>query len=85
MPRRSASRSTIETLELAAPGPGEVRVRVQAVAICHSDVSQADGAWGGELPVVYGHEAAGVVEEVGDGRRARGRAVGGGDADPVVR
>ena len=58
---------TIEELELAAPGPGEVRVRVQAVAICHSDVSGVDGAWGGALPIVYGHEAAGVVVEVGPG------------------
>jgi Zn-dependent alcohol dehydrogenase len=57
----------IESLELAAPGAGELRVRVEAVAICHSDVSAADGAWGGTLPAVYGHEAAGVVEEVGDG------------------
>ena len=57
----------IETLELAAPGPGELRVRVRAVAICHSDISAADGAWGGTLPVVYGHEAAGTVEEVGEG------------------
>jgi Zn-dependent alcohol dehydrogenase len=57
----------IETLELAGPGPGELRVRVQAVAICHSDISAADGAWGGALPVVYGHEAAGIVEEVGEG------------------
>jgi Zn-dependent alcohol dehydrogenase len=58
---------TIEQLQLAAPGPGELSVRVQAVAICHSDVSGVDGAWGGALPIVYGHEAAGVVEEVGDG------------------
>ena len=58
---------TIETLSLSAPGPGELRVRVQAVAICHSDVSGADGAWGGALPIVYGHEAAGVVAEVGEG------------------
>src|SRR4051794_19993269 len=58
---------TIETLSLAAPGPDEVRVRVQAVAICHSDVSGADGAWGGALPIVYGHEAAGIVAEVGEG------------------
>ena len=56
---------TIETLELAAPGPGEVRVRVAAVAVCHSDVSIADGSWGGELPAVYGHEAVGVIEEFG--------------------
>jgi len=58
---------TIEPLVLAPPGPGEVRVRLQAVAICHSDVSGVDGAWGGALPIVYGHEAAGVVAEVGDG------------------
>src|SRR3954462_1274759 len=67
---------TIETLTLAPPGPGEVRVRVQAVAICHSDVSGVDGAWGGTLPIVYGHEAAGVVAEVGEGvDHALGQAV----------
>ncbi len=42
-------------------------VRVKACAICHSDVAYIDGAWGGVLPAVYGHEAAGVVEEVGAG------------------
>ncbi len=66
MPRLRGA-APIESLDLARPGPDEVRVRVQAVAICHSDVAQADGAWGGELPAVYGHEAAGVVEEVGRG------------------
>jgi S-(hydroxymethyl)glutathione dehydrogenase/alcohol dehydrogenase len=58
---------TIEELVLAAPDAGEVQVRVDAVAICHSDVSQAAGAWGGELPAVYGHEAAGVVVATGGG------------------
>ena len=52
---------------LAPPGPGEVRATVRAAAICHSDVIYADGGWGGDLPVVFGHEAAGVVTEVGDG------------------
>ena len=52
---------------LAAPGPGEVRAEVRAVAICHSDVTIADGGWGGTPPAVYGHEAAGVVTEVGEG------------------
>jgi NADPH:quinone reductase-like Zn-dependent oxidoreductase len=42
-------------------------VRVEAVGICHSDVAFAAGAWGGMLPAVYGHEACGVVEEVGPG------------------
>jgi S-(hydroxymethyl)glutathione dehydrogenase/alcohol dehydrogenase len=58
---------SIEELQLAEPGAGEVQVRVEAVAICHSDVSQAGGAWGGQLPAVYGHEAAGVVVAAGDG------------------
>jgi S-(hydroxymethyl)glutathione dehydrogenase/alcohol dehydrogenase len=55
----------LEEVELAPPGPGEVRVRVDACGICHSDVAYADGAWGGALPAVYGHEAAGVVLETG--------------------
>ena len=57
----------VETLHLAAPGVDSVRVRVKAVAICCSDVSYIDGSWGGGLPAVYGHEASGVVEEVGEG------------------
>ena len=57
----------IEDVELAPPGAGELRVRIAACAICHSDIHYADGAWGGELPAVYGHEAAGVVEEIGVG------------------
>ena len=57
----------IAEVELARPGPGEVRAELRAVAICHSDVSYADGDWGGDLPAVYGHEAAGVVTQVGAG------------------
>jgi S-(hydroxymethyl)glutathione dehydrogenase/alcohol dehydrogenase len=59
----------IEDVELRPAGPGEVTVRLAACAICHSDVAYMQGAWGGDLPAVYGHEAAGVVEEVGDGVR----------------
>jgi Zn-dependent alcohol dehydrogenase len=55
----------IEELELAAPRGTEIRVRIAACAICHSDMLLADGAWGGSLPAVFGHEASGVVEEVG--------------------
>jgi Zn-dependent alcohol dehydrogenase len=58
---------TIEEVELAEPGQGEVRVRIKACAICHSDVFYWEGAWGGDLPAVYGHEAAGVIEAVGPG------------------
>jgi Zn-dependent alcohol dehydrogenase len=57
----------IEDVELRGPGAGEVSVRLAACAICHSDVAFMQGAWGGELPAVYGHEAAGVVDDVGEG------------------
>ncbi len=57
----------IEEVALRPPQTGEVTVDVAAVAICHSDISYADGAWGGSLPAVYGHEAAGRVSAVGPG------------------
>jgi S-(hydroxymethyl)glutathione dehydrogenase / alcohol dehydrogenase len=59
----------IEDLRLDPPEEGEVRVRVAACAICHSDLAFAAGAWGGDLPAVYGHEAAGTVVELGPGVR----------------
>ncbi len=58
---------TIEEVDLAAPRAGEIRVKLAACAICHSDITCAAGGWGGELPAVYGHEAAGIVEEAGLG------------------
>ncbi len=57
----------IEDIDLAPPGPGEIRVKIAACAICHSDIHFAEGAWGGDLPAIYGHEASGVVEEIGPG------------------
>jgi S-(hydroxymethyl)glutathione dehydrogenase / alcohol dehydrogenase len=57
----------VEEVELRAPRVGEVSVRVAACAICHSDIAAMRGLWGGDLPAVYGHEAAGVVEDVGPG------------------
>jgi len=64
----------IEEIRIAAPGPGELRVTMAACAICQSDIHYLEGAWGGTLPTVYGHEAAGVVAEVGAG--VEGFAVG---------
>lgn len=55
----------IEDIELSPPGPHDVVVDVKACAICHSDILFAEGAWGGALPSIYGHEAAGVVRETG--------------------
>lgn len=57
----------IEEVALDPPGAGEVAVDLAACAICHSDITFADGGWGGSLPAVYGHEAAGVVRQVGQG------------------
>lgn len=58
---------TIEEVEIDPPQAGEVLVKVVACAICHSDVHKIQGDWGGALPTVAGHEAAGVVEAVGSG------------------
>lgn len=53
---------------IPSPGPGEVRVRVEACGICHSDVFSKQGGYpGSSWPLVPGHEVAGVVDEVGPG------------------
>lgn len=57
----------IDDLDLAPPQVGEVKVRIKACAICHSDITYADGGWGGRPPQVFGHEASGVVMETGCG------------------
>ncbi|HBN30450.1 MAG TPA: zinc-binding dehydrogenase, partial [Rhodobacteraceae bacterium] len=57
----------IEEVNLRPPLKGEVEVKIAACAICHSDILFAEGAWGGTLPAVYGHEAAGTVVAIGEG------------------
>lgn len=57
----------LERLELRDPAPGEVRVRMVAAGVCHSDVGQADGDWPHPLPAVLGHEGAGEIEALGEG------------------
>lgn len=49
------------------PGPGEAVVRIQACGVCHTDLHYREGGIGGDYPYLLGHEAAGVVETVGDG------------------
>jgi len=58
---------SIEELYLDAPRAGEVRVVVEACAVCHSDLSYVDGTWSATFPMVLGHEAAGLIAETGDG------------------
>lgn len=64
----------IEEVNLRAPEGREIEVTLEACAICHSDISFAEGGWGGSLPAVYGHEAAGRISAVGP--EVRGLAVG---------
>src|SRR6266853_3989785 len=53
--------------EIPKPGPGEVRIKVQACGICHSDAFTKDGSWPGiQYPRVPGHEVVGLVDELGD-------------------
>src|SRR5262245_43138658 len=52
---------------LPEPGPGQVRVRLAAAGVCHSDLSLANGTLRQALPAVLGHEGAGTVIAVGEG------------------
>jgi S-(hydroxymethyl)glutathione dehydrogenase/alcohol dehydrogenase len=57
----------IETLQLDPPGEGEVRVRMVAAGVCHSDLHVRDGEWERAGPIVLGHEGAGIIESLGPG------------------
>ena len=55
----------IEELTIGKPGPHEVLIRTAACGLCHSDLHFIDGAYPHPLPAVPGHEAAGIVEQIG--------------------
>ena len=57
----------ITTVLVPDPGPGEALVAVQACGVCHTDLHYREGGIGDDFPYLLGHEAAGVVEAVGDG------------------
>jgi S-(hydroxymethyl)mycothiol dehydrogenase len=57
---------SIETINVPDPGPGEALVRVQACGVCHTDLHYREGGINDDFPFLLGHEAAGVVEAVGD-------------------
>ena len=59
--------SMVGDVEIAAPRPGQVLVRVSHCGICHSDLTMIDSGGSDLLPMVLGHEAAGMVEEAGAG------------------
>lgn len=56
---------TLESVELDAPRPDEILVRIRAVGVCHTDLVARDGAMPFSMPAVLGHEGAGIVEAVG--------------------
>ena len=57
----------LEEVELPDPGPGEVLVRIVATGLCHTDIASRDGLLGQPFPSIFGHEGAGIVEQVGAG------------------
>ena len=57
----------VSELDLAEPGQGELLIRIEAAALCHSDLSVVDGNRIRPIPILLGHEAAGLVEQVGPG------------------
>ncbi|MFF3493056.1 S-(hydroxymethyl)mycothiol dehydrogenase [Streptomyces sp. NPDC002795] len=57
----------IATITVPDPGPGEAVVKIQACGVCHTDLHYREGGINDEFPFLLGHEAAGVVESVGDG------------------
>jgi len=64
-----------QELRLDPPGPGEVRVRMAATGVCHSDLHVVDGEWVRPTEVILGHEGAGVIELLGDGVLERSPSV----------
>ncbi|MDM0022480.1 zinc-dependent alcohol dehydrogenase family protein [Variovorax saccharolyticus] len=66
-PYASSRPLVIETVDLAPPGPGEVLIKVSAAGLCHSDLSVINGDRPRPMPMALGHEAAGVVQSLGDG------------------
>src|SRR5580658_3366436 len=78
VPKAGADFEIVER-EIPQPGPGEIRIKVQACGVCHSGVLTKDGLWPGiQYPRVPGHEVAGIVDELGDGVTdwKRGQRVG---------
>ncbi|WP_454296141.1 S-(hydroxymethyl)mycothiol dehydrogenase [Salana multivorans] len=57
----------VVTIEVPDPGPGEAVVKVLACGVCHTDLHYKEGGIGEDFPYLLGHEAAGIVEEVGPG------------------
>ena len=64
--RRRGEPVSVETINVPDPGPGEALVQVQACGVCHTDLHYREGGINDDFPFLLGHEAAGIVEAVGD-------------------
>ena len=85
-PYASSRPLVVRELELDPPGAGELLVRIEVAGVCHSDLSVVDGSRARPLPMLLGHEAAGIVEA--PGRRSHGcrrRRSGRDDLPPALR
>ncbi|MBA2456558.1 MAG: S-(hydroxymethyl)mycothiol dehydrogenase [Nocardioidaceae bacterium] len=67
--REKGAAVSVSNVVVPAPGPGEALVKVQACGVCHTDLHYREGGINDEFPFLLGHEAAGVVEAVGEGVR----------------
>src|SRR5579859_1591321 len=65
--RKAGEQAQVEDFIVDDPGPGEVRVRIEASGVCHTDLLYQDGQAGDNFPFLLGHEGAGTVEAVGPG------------------
>ncbi len=65
--REASGPFVIEPIDVSEPQAGEVRVKIAAVGICHTDLAFATGMLGTPFPFLFGHEGAGTVEAVGAG------------------
>jgi len=66
-PYAASTPLVVEDVELDGPGPGEVLIEIAAAGLCHSDLSAIEGIRPRPLPIVIGHEGAGIVRECGQG------------------
>jgi Zn-dependent alcohol dehydrogenase len=69
--RETGAPLSVEEVELEAPRAGEVLVRIEAAGVCHSDLHYMTGDLAARLPIVVGHEGAGIVEALGPGAGTR--------------
>ncbi|WP_152365365.1 S-(hydroxymethyl)mycothiol dehydrogenase [Microlunatus speluncae] len=67
--RAKGAPTELVTINIPDPGPGEAVVKISACGVCHTDLHYREGGIGDDFPYLLGHEAAGVVEAVGDGVR----------------